>query len=336
MSDSIGSTAVSTRIRLARNFAGYLFPSRLTERDTAREIVRRVYDAVRDIDAFRLCYMSEIEEGIAENFKENYLISQALLDRREYSALILNEDEDVALMLNEEDHIREQCFQRGLNLWRGYEMLSGIDETISSRVPFAFDTRLGYLTSCPSNLGTGLRASVMLFLPGLTMNGLVPKLAEQVSRLGLTMRGAYGEGSTADGYLYQLSNEITLGLSEREILTEVESAVMRIVEYESKEREKLSVSDPVSVKDLCLRALGILTHCAVLSYREFVQHISNVKLGAALSMISVDDIGKIDDLIVAMRPSNLNRLKGSRMPSREREIFRAECVGSAVAHLVKE
>lgn len=336
MMDSLSCTAVSTRIRLARNFEAYPFPVRLDSEQHAREIAKAVYDSVRPLDDFRLFYMSELGENTAETFKENYLISQALLDGKAHSALILNADEDIAIMINEEDHLREQCFKRGLNVWKGYEVLAGIDESIAASVEFAFDPQLGYLTSCPTNLGTGLRASVMLFLPGLTMNQLIPKLASQVSRLGLTMRGAYGEGSQADGYLYQLSNEISLGSSERDILSEVESTVLRIAEFEHKEREKLLISDPVEIKDLCFRSFGILTHCAQLTYQEFLRHISNVKLGAALALFPLSDTEKIDDLIVAMRPSNLNRLKGLSMAPRERNIFRAECVSSAVHHLIKE
>lgn len=318
------NTVASSRIRLARNLNGYPFPSRFKTEKQAKEIIRAVSSAINKVDEFKLSYMDVITEEEALNLVENHLISPLLLQRAHYSAVLINERRNVSIMINEEDHLREQCIEKGFALRSAYNTMSEKDAIISKSIDFAYDEQLGYLTACPTNLGTGLRASVMLFLPALTLSGVMPRVITAANRLGLTVRGMYGEGSQAEGYMYQVSNEITLGVCEEEILTQVEDAVVRISEMEQAERLKLKRGAPSQeIKDRCLRSFGILTNCALMPSEEFEKLCANLKLGACLGYINITDITQIDDLIVKMKPSNLNLASGRQLSPAERDVYRA-------------
>lgn len=330
--NNIESTVISTRVRLARNLAEYPFPAKLKKKQ-AREIIRSVFGAASRLRGFCLYDMNEISESVAQSLCDDHLISADLIANRQCGAALIDEEEETdgprgkfSVMINEEDHLREQYIMRGLNLPLAYHKISGIDDELSKTLRFAFDAQLGYLTACPTNLGTGLRASVMLFLPGLTRINKMNRLIREISRLGHTVRGVYGEGSAADGYMYQISNEVTLGVSEEYILSEVQRAVLEIVNFEAQARKALLAADYVGTKDSCCRALGILTQCETISYAEFLQLVSDVKLGIALGFLETDKFGALDDLIAAMRPANINLFIDKPLTAGERDEHRArEC-----------
>ena len=217
MSQNTDDVVISSRIRLARNVNDIPFPSRLND-ERASLIARKVYDSLQAGDSYDLYKMSNISEIDGNVLMEKHLISADLLNNNQFGAAIINESETVSIMINEEDHIREQSILKGFNLKEAYEKINAVDDCIAARIRFAFDPRLGYLTSCPTNLGTGLRASVMMFLPGLSITKNLDSCVNAVSRLNMTVRGVYGEGSDADGFLYQVSNQKTLGVSESEII----------------------------------------------------------------------------------------------------------------------
>ena len=324
----VENTVVSTRIRLARNLDGYPFPSHLKDERQAKEIIRLVSAAASRLYEFKLYSMDAISDEEATSLMENHLISPNLVRFKHNSAALINRrEESVSIMINEEDHLREQCILKGLDLRRAYDVMSEIDNRISDSIKFAYDEQLGYLTACPTNLGTGLRASVMMFLPALTMSGLMPKVIRSVSRLGLTVRGIYGEGSEAEGYTYQISNEVTLGVTEEEILSQVEEVVRKVCELEEAEREKLKMcANALDVKDECMRSYGILTNCAKLSTGELIKLAANVKLGACLGYVNIPDVSRIDDLVVRMRPSNINAAAARKLTPTERDVYRAHYV----------
>ena len=328
----IDKTVVSTRIRLARNIEGYPFPSHLKDERQAKEIIRLVSSAVSRLYEFKLYYMDVISEEEALSLVENHLISPNLVKTRNCSAALINRrEESVSIMINEEDHLREQCIVKGLELKHAYEVMSEIDSRISGSMKFAFDEQLGYLTACPTNIGTGLRASVMIFLPALSLSGIMPKVIRSISRLGLTVRGIYGEGSEAEGYMYQISNEVTLGVSEEEILSQVEEVVKKVCRLEEAERLKLKQGgNALEIQDNCMRSLGILTNCAKLSTGELIKLSSNVKLGACLGYIPIDDVSLIDDLVVKMRPSNINAAAARQLTPIERDVYRAKYVSESL------
>ena len=341
------NVAVSTRIRLARNFADYPFPRRL-DRASAREIVSIVSAALREVDAFELHYMDGVSEEQAELYIERYLISRDLWKNRAISAVLFSRPngpsrtfekelddilaENVSIMINEEDHIREQYFVRGFDLKRGYERLSGIDEIIAETIPFACDKELGYLTACPTNLGTGLRASVMLFLPALSRRGRMRGIIANLKSAGLTVRGMFGEGSGAEGDLYQISNERTLGARETDILSDVENAVNDLVEDEIVERNMLLAEGGTALADRILRSYGILTICMQIDAHEFLERLSDVKLGVALGMLEGEMSG-LDMLLVATRPANLGALAAQTLTGEEQDVFRAQYAGRALRRM---
>ncbi|MGN0814782.1 MAG: ATP--guanido phosphotransferase [Candidatus Coproplasma sp.] len=326
----------SSRIRLARNLNGYPFPSRLKDEKQAKQIIRSVFSAINRVDEFELKYMDGITEEEALNLVENHLVSPLLLKRPHHSAVMLNSKSNLSIMINEEDHLREQCIEKGFSLRKAYATMSEKDALMARSVQFAYDERLGFLTACPTNLGTGLRASVMLFLPALTIAGAMQGVVQSATRLGLTVRGIYGEGSLAEGYMYQVSNEVTLGVTEDYILTQVEEVVQRIAEMEQTERAKLMRgAKSVGIKDTCLRSYGVLTNCALMPSDEFEKLCANLKLGACLGYYSIPDVTDVDELIIKMKPSNLNLLAGRELTPAERDAYRATCAGKRIKELTK-
>ena len=323
---SYDSVVVTTRIRLARNFADYPFPNRLKNVVQAREIVRLIAAELKHTDTFDQYDMNNIPPERAAFLKERNLISRDLIENRRISAAFISRDESISVMVNEEDHVREQYFLREYNLEKVYERISGIDDIISESIPFAYDKELGYLTACPTNLGTGLRASVMLFLPALSRKDLMREIMPSLYELGLTVRGSYGEGSGAEGELFQISNELTLGLSEEEILRSVKDAVEKIVEFELREREQMLLDDERGLRDKVLRSYGILTNCATMEEGEFMQRMADVKLGVATKILH-GNMSDLDNLVVAMRPANINRLNGAPLGEGDRNAYRAEYAG---------
>lgn len=323
--DIYAGNIIMTRIRLARNIAGY--PFKITESALAKEVVKKVNRALVRTDTFNLLYVSNFNDIKLESMKEKHLISQNLIENREFGAVLINQDQSISIMLNEEDHIREQCFMPGLRLKEAYDRISKVDDDIAKNVDLAFDKTFGYLTACPTNLGTGLRASVMMFLPALTESGKIRDLMKEVSRLGLTVRGLYGEGSEAEGYIYQISNEVTLGVSEEQIINEVEQTVLQICEAERVQMERLYVKNELRTMDRARKSFGVLTNAVMLSYNEFLSHIANVKLGAMLGMINIREIQAIDELIIDVRPASVCEQYGKRLSQVNRDLFRAEIVG---------
>lgn len=323
-------TVVSTRIRLARNLEGYPFPSHLKNEKQAKEIVRLISSGFLRLDEFKLYHMDMISDEEAVCLMENHLISPKLIQNKRYSAALINREENVSVMINEEDHLREQCIVKGLDLGLAYDTMSEIDNRIGRTMKFAYDEQLGFLTACPTNLGTGLRASVMQFLPALTVNDVMPKVIRSISRLGLTVRGVYGEGSEAEGYMYQISNEVTLGVTEKEILSQVEEVVNKVCQLEEAERRKLMRgASALQVQDDCLRAYGILTNCAKISTREFIKLTAKVKLGACLGYINISDVSEIDDLIIKLSPSNITAAAEKQLTPLERDVYRAQYCAKA-------
>ena len=338
--ESFESVAVSTRMRLARNFADYPFPGRLLKdahaEEQAQEIVRLISASLSRIDQFTLYEMKHITAERPAFLLERNLISRDLVRNRRISAALISSDEIISVMLNEEDHVREQYFMNGFDLPRAYERITGLDDAISESIPFAFDEQFGYLTACPTNLGTGLRASVMLFLPAVSRRGVMARsIVPELVRLGLTARGAYGEGSGAEGDLFQVSNEVTLGVSEEEILSIVGQAVDSIVQMELLERSRMKAEGGIALRDKLCRAYGILTNCRLLEEHEFLRRLSDVRLGIALGYFTDDSeddewMSELDELAVAMRPANINRLNGAPLAKQEQDAYRAEYTRKAI------
>ena len=302
--ENVESILISSRIRLARNFAAYPFPQKMDDAQ-ASDIVYLVEQGLKGLDDFQDFQKYEIEELSEEEaalLQEQYLISSALRNEKRGAAFVFN-DNNVSIMVNEEDHLREQYIFKEPDLFKAYEHICAIDDALGSIFDFAFDKKLGFVTSCPSNLGTGMRASVMLFLPGLVWNGELKKILPTLKANGLTVRGAFGEGSTAEGYVYQISNERTLGMSEEEILDLMTQTTLDICHLESEARKEMLQSSALEIKDRCLRAYGVLRHCALLSLKECMAKLADVKTGIVLNFFKTKDLEEFDSFVDGLRPT---------------------------------
>lgn len=322
-----GDVVISTRIRLARNLRQFPFPAAMTD-EQKQQANRLICDAVTDMSAEigGLVYtdMTSVPQTEAVSMMERHLISPEFAGAKSGAGLLATADESISMMLQEEDHIRLQVLCPGLQLDAAYQMADRIDTALDERLHFAFDERLGYLTQCPTNLGTGMRASIMLHLPALQSRGAVEKLSRTVSKLGLTIRGMYGEGSQSQGAIYQLSNQITLGISETAAVDNLRSIATQIIREERSMRE--SFRDDPQFEDQLYRSLGLLKNVRILSGKEFMNLISVVRMGVSLRMI--DDIGldKINALIVRAQPATLMVAQGKELDASERDAVRAKMV----------
>ncbi len=323
-----GDIVISTRVRLARNLEDYPFPCRLTVKGK-ETVCEEIKNAILSDDSwgFGYTYMKDFTRAQSVSLAERHLISPEFASDRAGRALLLTDDEAVSIMLCEEDHIRLQVMMAGLALKEAYSVADKIDNIISSKLNYAYDDRIGYLTQCPTNLGTAMRASVMLHLPALTRCGQIGKLASTVSKLGLVIRGAYGEGSSPKGDIYQLSNQITLGISEEAALNNLQSITLQLVAQERAAAEKL-IENPIE-EDRIFRAWGILKNARVLSGDEFMELSSLIRMG--ISNKSIDfDIAKLNELTTRVQPATINAAEGKELNSQQRDILRAKWVREAL------
>ncbi len=319
---------LSSRVRLARNIDGLPFKG-----VNINPIQVKAMDALRGQGRYMLYSMTGINPLEQTRFVERHLISKELID---YSgSAIIREDNKISIMVGEEDHIREQCILDGLQLKEAYSQLKVIDKVLGSALKFAFDKNYGYLTSCLTNVGTGMRASVMMFLPALTLTGSLDRCINSITRFNMAVRGVYGEGSKSEGYVYQISNQKTLGITENDIVASVENVAGYIVESELRACEALMQSDPAGLKDRILRSYGILTHCNMISKSEFMELIAFVKLGIYYNILSSSDMAALENLIINIQPASLCLLKGRRLNDGERDLVRASMC-DVIKETVKE
>jgi protein arginine kinase len=297
-------TVFSSRIRFARNLTGYRFEAGLSTKD-AEEIITRVENALGDgYIKTDMCALSALQ---AESLVEQHLISRDFASKKTPHALFRNDNKSLSVMALEEDHIRLQCILPGLSLRDAYRFACECDDKLDGALELAYDESLGYLTHCPTNLGTGMRASVMLFLPALKGANMIASLAHQLSKIGLTMRGLYGEGSEPHGCLYQVSNQVTLGSTEEEILHKLEEAVQSIIEKERKLRSDVGGEAAERRADRIHRAEGILRYASMLSSEEFFSLYTDLKLGIALGLIDSISDETLNTLLINVLPATLTQ-----------------------------
>lgn len=320
-----GDVVVSTRVRLARNLNHMPFPAGMTA-EQREAVICQIFEAFPQdgSGAFSCIRMTELSEWDALSMVERHLISPHFTAHPEGEALLLSPDESVSVMIGEEDHVRIQAMHAGFALDEAFTAANCWDDFLDARLHFAFDDRLGYLTQCPTNLGTGMRASVMLHLPALQEKGVIQQLANTVSKLGLTIRGMYGEGSRSEGAMYQLSNQVTLGITEQEAIENLKSIVAQIVKEERGYREQLRTTP--ALEDRIYRSLGILQNARLLSGKEFMSLISHVRMGAAMNVLQSVDLNRISHLMVDAQPAALMQQAGCELDPAERDKRRATLV----------
>ncbi len=316
--------AISTRVRLARNITGIQFPSHL-HKDKIRETNIMIKDAVLsanlsvDLRAIDMETLGEIE---AYAMVERHIISPKFAANREGRILLLSDDESVSIMIGEEDHLRIQVLKCGACLNEAYRICDEIDNAISQKLNFAFDDKLGFLTECPTNLGTGLRASIMLHLPLLEKTGELRSIADATNKIGLTFRGFYGEGSDSKASIYQLSNQITLGVSELDAIDNLNKIAEQII---FKENECVTKLDNKLFEDSVYRSLGILKYARRLSTDEMMSHITKLMLGCRAGILKLDNLSILMSVFINTQPAMIKRIKGD-IDANERDYFRAEFI----------
>ncbi|MBD7983673.1 protein arginine kinase [Sporosarcina sp. Sa2YVA2] len=316
---------MSTRIRLARNLRGHLFPIASNPEDANQvdEVVKEVLLNSGE-KGYEYMRMSDVPLLDRQILVEKHLISPQLTDSKRNGAVILSEDETVSLMINEEDHIRIQCIYPGFQLENAYEHADSVDNELEDKLPYAFDEEFGYLTSCPSNTGTGMRASVMMHLPALTITKQIDRIIPAVTRLGMVVRGSYGEGSEALGNIYQISNQTTLGKTEKEILADLKNVALRLIAHERRSREVLLAKSKIALENKLFRSLGIIKYARLLPSGEAARCLSDVRLGIDLEIIQDIDMSILNELMIFMQPGFLQQYARTELTAEERDIFRAD------------
>ncbi|HTK30567.1 MAG TPA: protein arginine kinase [Candidatus Saccharimonadaceae bacterium] len=319
---------LSTRIRLARNLASVPFTHRARE-EQLQGVLLSVSGAAQRSDSFhgglllRMDEMSPIERQI---LVERHLVSHELGDASRPRGIVIASDERLSLMINEEDHLRLQAMTPGFQLAEGWALADRADDELDAGLDFAFSNDIGYLTSCPTNAGTGLRASVLIHLPALVLLDEIQRVLKSVMQVGLNVRGLYGEHSEVMGNLFQISNQTTLGRSERDSIESLERATRHIIEMERQARERMLRDARVQIEDKVWRAYGTLRFCRSIHSREVINLCSAVRLGVALGLEGLCPLHVINELLIVTQPAHLQRLHGSELTPAERNVYRAQLV----------
>ena len=313
---------VSTRIRFARNISGHKFNSIATNED--KEKVLDIFKNNNVVPGLKFIRLSDLDEIMQNSLVEKHVISRDILNV-ESAGILLNADEGVCVMINEEDHVRIQAMNPGLELEKTLKTAEDIDNKIAEKVEYAYSDLYGYLTTCPTNVGTGLRASVMLHLPALRITGRIGRVLDVVNKVNLDVRGVYGEGTEAIGDMYQVSNKVSLGVTNQEIISSVKSIVNKIIEQERNAREYL-MTRGIDFEDRVCRDYGILTSARKLSYDECAKLVSMVKLGVDLGIIKEIDSRKVNEISIATKPATLQKCCKEILGPKERDEKRADII----------
>ena len=324
---------ISSRVRLARNLRDETFPGRASDEQRLKiwGRLKPVLASLAAMDPSVSLYMGDLSDLDRMILFERHLISRELTVPRAGQGVVIRQDERAAIMVNEEDHLRLQALRPGLMLQNAWECVDEMDSRIEEMVPYAFSEKLGYLTSCPTNVGTGMRASVMLHLPGLVFMEEVGPVIKGLNKIGLTVRGLWGEGTEAVGNMFQVSNLITLGDCEKEIVSHLQTIVEEVVEHEQNARLRLMESREHVVLDYVGRALGILSNAHILASKEALGLLSGLRLGIEMGILKDFNRQTVDDLLVSAQPAHLQMIEKAELAPEERDRARAELIRKRLA-----
>ena len=323
----MSSTVLSSRVRLARNYEDLPFDTARKPEEAATCIARTANAlALSGTDeGFQLIRLNALTETQRKALAESRLISKDLLKEPETAAVLLRQEDALSIMINEEDHLRIQAVRSGLDLLSAASACFRVDDALSRQVAFAFDKQLGYLTACPTNTGTGMRASLLMHLPMLTICKQMGNVGQIVAKVGLTIRGVYGEGAEALGNLYQVSNQVTLGRTEQELISAVTAVGHQLTDMENVLREKALATSRVTLEDTVFRAWGLMKYARVMPLNEFFKHWSGVRLGADLGLLPVK-VATLDAMLEQAQDANLQSLAESPLTGLQLDAKRAECI----------
>lgn len=321
---------ISSRVRLARNLDNYPFSSKITEEQAAALVdeVKKITDQLTEQDKrkFYSCNIGTLSDIDKTAMVERHIVSPLLAEKEQTTGLIMSEDETISIMINEEDHLRIQAIVGGMNLEQAYKEADLVDDIAYEKLHFAYDEKYGYLTSCPTNTGTGMRASCMVFLPALSAANLIQKLFEEVGKYGVTIRGIYGEGTKSLGSIFQISNQKTMGNSESEIIENLKRIVSQVVKQERKRREYMFSVNQDEIEDQVYRSYGVLKYARQISSDDAMTLLSELKFGADCGMIKFDRDFNIHKLMMGIQPGSLQWILGKNVGSVTRDQSRAEYI----------
>jgi protein arginine kinase len=329
------AVVLTSRIRLARNVRLLPFPGWATkdQRRQAMALIQPVVQMMRPMkDAFcqTLSGLTSVQKQV---LVERHLISREHAARNEGSAAVIERRQSLSIMINEEDHLRMQSIRPGLNLRVAFDALNDLDDELQESLTFAFDRKLGYLTTCPTNLGTGLRASAMLHLPALVLSEQINQVLNAIGRMGLAVRGLYGEGTESLGNLYQISNQSTLGESEHQIIERLERVIDKVAGHETNARLKLLEDDRMMLHDKIGRSYGILRHAWLIDSKEALNHLSLIRLGANLGFFPHETVRLCDNLLMEIQPAHLQLHSGKKLSPEQRDESRGQIIRTQLQNL---
>lgn len=325
----LSEIVMSSRIRLARNLEKLPFSTRATKA-TQGEVLNAVKEALAKGQAVRrplLFEIGELNEVDRQFLVERHLVSREHVVHADHKAVAIGQGEVISIMINEEDHLRIQVMQSGFNLRDGWAIIDALDDELSEALPFAYSSDWGYLTCCPTNTGTGMRASVMVHLPALVITKQINKVLHTITKLGLTARGLYGEGTEASGNFFQISNQVALGRTEDELIENIERILKQVIEHEQNARQALMTTNKTQLEDRVWRAYGILKHARTVSSNEANDLLSVTRLGVDLGLMNggLDRAG-VNELFLFSQPAHLQKLEGKALGAKERDAKRAELI----------
>lgn len=321
---------LSSRIRLARNFADAVYPITAEDEELEKivQFFQKEYEhqSFQDYEDFQFVPMRDLNAIEKRVLVEKHLISPHLAKHSDTSASLISKSEQVSVMINEEDHIRIQLYFPGFQLNKALEKAFEFDDWLEEKINYAYDEERGYLTSCPTNVGTGMRASVMMHLPALTLTQQINRMIPAINQLGLVVRGIYGEGSEAVGNIFQISNQITLGKSEEDIVQDLQSVVGQLIEQERAARNKLMEQSSTRLEDRIYRSYGVLEYSRIIESTEAAKCLSNVRLGIDLGMIEDVSRSILNELMILTQPGFLQHYAEETLTPKERDVLRATLI----------
>jgi protein arginine kinase len=326
---------ISSRMRLARNLAAYPFLSKVSpeQRDELAEVLRATVDGRAKLGPWTYLEMEGLDELDQRVLVERHLISRQLVEAKGPRGVSIAQNGTDSVMVNEEDHLRIQVLRSGLQLDEAWEEVNRIDDAIEDKVEYAFHPRYGYLTACPTNVGTGIRVSVMLHLPALKLTGEIEHIFRTAKELHLAIRGLFGEGTEATGDFFQISNQVTLGRTEEEIIDDFKQRVVpKIIEYEHRAREALVHERPLALDDRVWRSYGILRHARMIGSEETMLHLSHLRMGINLGRIRDVELQTVNELFMMTQPAHLQKLHGTKLSGEQRGAARAEIIRHRLTH----
>jgi protein arginine kinase len=319
---------MSSRLRLARNLAKVPFPSKATKKALG-DVLDAVEQAVGQINLFKdatLFRMGELDNVDKQFLVERHLMSHEHASNTDGKALLISKEEVLSVMINEEDHLRIQVMQSGFNLNETWKIINTIDDALSEKLEFAYSRDWGYLTACPTNAGTAMRGSVMLHLPALVMTKQINKVLTAIAKLSFASRGFYGEGTQASGNFFQISNQISLGHSEEDIIQNINGLIRQIIDQEEQARQALFLQNKPMLEDKICRSWGILKNARIVSSQETLELLSMVRLGIDLGIVTEVDRKVINELFIMIQPAHLQKLEGKKLSASERDAKRASLI----------